>query len=190
MEKKSFLDYLQQFGSFHQSMADDLTAHVHIQSRPRRTILLEEGSIADQMYYMIKGAARLFTQLDNKEATSDIAIDGELFIGFESFVSRNPSRESIELLEDSIFASISYSDLQEMYLRHPELERIGRLIAERNYVSKSLHAHLLRSVNSVERYEHLLQNKPAYIQRIPLGILASYLGMSLENLSRVRKQIG
>jgi len=190
MNQSPIVKFLSRFGKIEPEMEKEFTERYTIQELPKRHVLHEAGKVADHLYFMLKGVARCFMYSDGKDITTDITIDGEFFLAFASFISRQPSHEYIELLEDSTFASISYSDLQYIYDKYPQSNLIGRLIAEQNYVSKSSHAHLLRSASSLERYEHLLQNKPAIIQRVPLGIIASYLGMSLENLSRIRKQKG
>jgi CRP/FNR family transcriptional regulator, anaerobic regulatory protein len=190
MDKSSLISYLSKFDKIHPDLEKEVLDRCVFVQQPKKFLVHEAGKICDQFYFMIKGAARCFMYSEGKDVTTDIIIDGELFIAFASFISRQPSHESIELLEDSTYVILSYSDLQYLYEKHPQMNKIGRLIAEHNYVSKSLHAHLLRVASSLERYEHLLRQKPEIIQRISLGIIASYLGMSLENLSRIRKQKG
>lgn len=190
MDKLRLISYLSQFDRIDPDLKNEVLERCIIVQKPRKFLVQEAGKVADEFYFMIKGAARCFMYSEGKDITTDIIIDNELFMAFASFFSRQPSHESIELLEDSIYIILSYSDLQYFYEKYPQVNKIGRLIAERNFVSKSFHAHLLRAASSAERYEHLLKHKPEIIQRISLGIIASYLGMSLENLSRIRKQKG
>jgi CRP/FNR family transcriptional regulator, anaerobic regulatory protein len=190
MDKSRLISYLSKFDKIHPDLEKELLERCVIDQQPKKFLVHEAGKVADQFHFMIKGSARCFIYKDDKDVTTDIIIDGELFFAFASFLSRQPSHESIELLEDSIYVTLTYADLQYFYENYQQTNKIGRLIAEHNYISKSSHAHLLRVASSSERYEHLLQQKPEIIQRISLGIIASYLGMSLENLSRIRKQKG
>jgi CRP/FNR family transcriptional regulator, anaerobic regulatory protein len=190
MDKAPLIEFLRQFDKVDPSLEQEILERCVIFQKPRKFIVQEAGKVADQFYLMLKGVARSFIYSEGKDITTDIYVDGELFIAFTSFLSRQPSHDSIELLEDSTYASLTYGDLQYFYQNYPQMNQIGRLIAERSYISLSSHAQLLRSASSLERYEHLLTRKPAIIQRVSLGIIASYLGMSLENLSRIRKQKG
>ncbi|HND46032.1 MAG TPA: Crp/Fnr family transcriptional regulator, partial [Chitinophagales bacterium] len=99
-----------------------------------------------------------------------------------------PSSENIELLEDSVLQGISFDNLQLLYKKYPELERIGRLVAEHHYNSLAAQTHRLRFYTSAERYNYFYKSKFELVQRVPLGIIASYLGMTLENLSRIRSK--
>jgi CRP-like cAMP-binding protein len=140
------------------------------------------------LYFIEKGLARNYFIEDDKELTDDIIIDGELLVAFSSFVSRKPSNEQIELLEDSILYAIHYQDLQELYRQYPIMDRVGRLVAEHHYMSLASQAYLLKFSNSETRYRRLVERKPTIILRAPIGIIASYLGMKIETLSRIRSK--
>ena len=115
-------------------------------------------------------------------------MDGAFVTSFSSFISQTPSVETIELLEDSILYAIHYDDLQHLYKTYPIMEHIGRLIAEYHYNSLAMKSYRLKFSNSAERYEALFNTKIEIIRRTPIGIIASYLGMSIETLSRIRSK--
>lgn len=185
----SFVDYLKNFGTLSTPLTESLLAVVSINQYPKKTILLKKKSICNSLYFLEKGLAKIYTEEDDKLITNDIVVDGELLVAFSSFISRKPSLETIELLEDSIIASVNYDRLQELYQKFPELERIGRLIAEHHYNALAIKLHQLRFSTTTQRYYYLLERKPEIIKRTPLGVIASYLGMSIENLSRVRSKL-
>lgn len=155
---------------------------------PKKHILLKKGNVCQYLYYIQKGLARNYYEEENKELTNDISIDDDLLVSFSSFISRKPSLETIELLEDTVLYAIHYNDLQKLYEQFPAMERIGRMIAEHYYNSLALKNYRLKFSNSTERYEFLFQNKIEIIKRTPIGIIASYLGMSIETLSRIRSK--
>lgn len=161
---------------------------VQKQTFTKKNILLRKGEICHSIYFLEKGLARNYFENDSVELTSDITIDGEILVAFSSFVSQTPSKETIEFLEDSTVFAIQYDDLQELYALFPKLERIGRKVAEYHYNSLANHTYIMKFLNSTERYQYLFNYKIEVIKRTPIGIIASYLGMKIETLSRIRKQ--
>lgn len=177
---------MQQFGVLGPELAATVQRMVVRDELPKKTFLLREGRVCNHLWLIEKGLARNYTEADGKFYTNDIVIDGELMTSFASFVSRQPAQENIELLEDSVLYSICYDDLQELYYNFPETERIGRLITESKFISLSSQTHRLRYLNSKERYQYLQEHKPEIVRRAPIGVIASYLGMTIETLSRIR----
>ena len=155
---------------------------------PKKTQLLKKGKICHSLYYIEKGLARNFYEEDNKEQTCDIALNGEMLVSFASFISQQPSMEIIELLEDSVLYSLHYEDLQQLYHDFPVMERLGRRMAEYYYNSLSTKNYQLKFNNTTERYMQLFNSKIEIIRRVPIGIIESYLGMSMETLSRIRSK--
>lgn len=140
------------------------------------------------LYFIEKGLARTYLVAEDKELTTDIILDGEIVTVFSSFTAQQPSSEYIELLENSRLIILHFDDLQKLYRNYPELERIGRLIAEHFYQSIMAKNYRLKFNSAAERYQHLIEAKPEIIKRVPIGIIASYLGMSIETLSRIRSK--
>jgi signal-transduction protein with cAMP-binding, CBS, and nucleotidyltransferase domain len=156
---------------------------------PKKSLLLKSGEICNHLYFIKKGVARNFVNDGNKELTTDLSMDSELVSSFSSFITRNPSIECIELLEDAILDAISYDNLQMLYRKYPSFNKTGRLITEYYYHHLTLQTNQLRFSTTTERYLQMMERKPQLIQRVPLKYVASYLGMTLENLSRVRKNM-
>lgn len=186
--RPALITLLSQFGTLPENVIANIEAVSQKMELPRKHILLKKGKVCNHLYFIEKGLARNFFEEDDKEMTNDITIDGELLVSFASFISRQPSLETIELLEDSILYAIHYDDLQELYKTYPVMEHIGRMIAEYHYNSLVLKNYRLKFSNSTERYENLFNSDIEIIKRVPIGIIASYLGMSIETLSRIRSK--
>jgi CRP-like cAMP-binding protein len=92
------------------------------------------------------------------------------------------------LIEDSTLWGIAYDDLQQLYNTHPDIERFGRLANERYYVMLEDRFVSNHFKEARERYENLISHSPHIIQRVPLGYIASYLGITQETLSRIRNK--
>lgn len=184
----SIISFLQNFSDLPIDVIDAIEKVTEKTELPKRHILLKKGKICNHLYFLEKGLVRNYFEEDDKELTNDITVDGAFVTSFSSFISQTPSVETIELLEDSILYAIHYDDLQHLYKTYPIMEHIGRLIAEYHYNSLAMKSYRLKFSNSAERYEALFNTKIEIIKRTPIGIIASYLGMSIETLSRIRSK--
>ncbi|HRH57430.1 MAG TPA: Crp/Fnr family transcriptional regulator [Chitinophagales bacterium] len=184
----SIISFLQNFSDLPIDVIDAIEKVTEKTELPKRHILLKKGKICNHLYFLEKGLVRNYFEEDDKELTNDITVDGAFVTSFSSFISQTPSVETIELLEDSILYAIHYDDLQHLYKTYPIMEHIGRLIAEYHYNSLAMKSYRLKFSNSAERYEALFNTKIEIIRRTPIGIIASYLGMSIETLSRIRSK--
>jgi CRP-like cAMP-binding protein len=151
--------------------------------------LAEEGKTCRHLYFMEKGAARGFYNLDEKQVTHWFAFENDFVTSFHSFITQQQAVENIQLLEGSILWSISKPKLEELLARFHDIEKLLRLAYEKYYIRLEE-----RYVNgqfkpASERYDDLLEQSPHIIERVPLGYIASYLGISQETLSRVRARL-
>ena len=182
----TFISFLKQFGELPKDAVIAIEQVVQKKEFPKKYILLKKGKVCNYLYFVQNGLARNYFEEENKDLTNDIMLEGELLVSFSSFISREPSIETIELLEDSVLFAIHYDDLQMLYKNFPVMEHIGRLIAEHHYNALSTKSYRLKFSNTTERYQYLFENKIEIVKRVPIGIIASYLGMSIETLSRIR----
>ena len=121
--------------------------------------------------------------------TSWFAQENEFATCFYSFITNTTSFEIIEALEDCSMIKISYSDLQNLYIKFPETERVGRIITENYYIKLEERIINIQFKTAKERYQKLVESKSSLLQRASLGHIASYLGISQEALSRIRAEM-
>jgi len=157
---------------------------------PRRHWLLQPGQVSERIYFIEKGVVRGYYLKDDREVTSWFMKESDFIISIASFYTRQPAQEYIELLEDAVFLSIRFDQLQHLYRQFPEFNTIGRLLTEHYYVLSEQRATNLRMQSAGERYQQLLTDFPAIFQRVPLKYIASHLGLSPETLSRLRARKG
>lgn len=151
--------------------------------------LLRVNERCNQLYFINKGLLRGYYLGDGKEITHWFAQEDEFATSFYAFIAEKPSFETIQALEDSELVMISYQNLQSLYKKFPETERVGRIITETYYVKLEERLLSLQFKTAKERYAGLMQNKPSLLQRAPLGHIASYLGITQETLSRIRAEV-
>ena len=114
--------------------------------------------------------------------------ENDVFISVNSFFNRQPSQEYIETIEESTLCYIHYDELQKMYKDFIEFNVIGRVLTEKYYILCEERLQSIRKQKSEERYQFLLSYHSQILQRAPLKYVASYLGISLETLSRIRSK--
>lgn len=156
----------------------------------RKTRLLNAGATSDAIYFIISGAARVY-YLDKEgvETTSWFLFENEFLISVYSFFTGEPSFEYLETIEDCTLIMLNRNTLNELYLQYLEFNVIGRKLTEYYYIRNEKQANDLRMLTAKQRYQALLKSNPKLINRVSLGYIASYLGISQETLSRIRKQI-
>ncbi len=155
----------------------------------KQEIISIQNRVEDYLYFLQKGLVRIFTDNDEKEITFDFAFSGDFFSAYSSFLSRTPAEFSVQALEPCDTYRIHYHDLQEVYNAMPGGQTIGRLFAEKLFIRKAKRELELLRTSAAQRYLKLLQEQPLYLQHIPLKYLASYLGVTPQALSRIRKRI-
>jgi CRP-like cAMP-binding protein len=156
---------------------------------PRHEYLLREGQRADYGFIMLKGLVRSYYLKDGEEICSRFMQEQHIVISVHSFYGRHASYEYIEALEDSVVARMHYDQLQQLYRTYPEFNYIGRVLTEHYFSLSEQRLYLLRKQSAEERYRFFIEHYPEWLQRVPLKYIATFLGMNLETLSRIRKKI-
>jgi len=154
----------------------------------KNELLLREGQICRHLYFLETGALRGFYNLDGKEITHWFGFEKDFVTSFHSFITGEPAVENIQLLEGSILWAISKHTLTELLNKHHEIERLVRIAYEKYYIRLEERFVNAQFKTAKELYENLLRQTPYIIERVPLGFIASYLGISQETLSRIRSK--
>ncbi len=148
--------------------------------------LLYEEETCRKSFYLLKGIARKFYRKENKEITTELYFTGDLAISFSSYVLQQPSRESIECLTEVSVSITDYAAFQTLKQQFPKLIELDLLMTELYTVWLESRMFEFHTLNATQRYERLLQQSPHLLQQVQLTHIASYLGISLETLSRIR----
>ncbi|MEL7123673.1 MAG: Crp/Fnr family transcriptional regulator [Bacteroidota bacterium] len=151
---------------------------------------LREGEVCHHLAFVTKGAIRSYS-IDMKgiEHVVQIALENYWISDLYSFLNFTPSELTIEAIEDTEVLLISYFDLDRMYLEVPIIERFFRKLFERAYSVTLQRLNADHSEPADVRYRNLIESHPDLIQRVPLMHIASYLGITPETLSRIRRNL-
>jgi len=136
-----------------------------------------------------QGALRGYYNVDGKEITHWFAFEQDFVTSFHSFITSHPAVENIQLLEGSVLWAISKDNFTQLLNQHHEIERVFRIVLEKYYIRLEERYINAQFKTAAERYQYMLEQTPHIIERVPLGYIASYLGISQETLSRVRSRI-
>ena len=150
--------------------------------------LLTEGKICRHLYFLEQGALRGYYNLEGKEVTHWFAFAPDFVTSFHSFITQQPAVESIQLLEGSVLWSISKEAATRLMNQHHEIERLVRIAYEKFYIRLEERFVNAQFKTAAERYQQLMDQTPHILERVSLGYIASYLGISQETLSRIRSK--
>jgi CRP-like cAMP-binding protein len=155
-----------------------------------KSIIIGEGIIADCVYFIEKGLLRTYYLQDGKEVNTYFACNGQFITSYSSFISQTPSIEYLETIEKSIVHSISFTTMTELYKIASKFEKLGRILAEKNYLCVIDRTRKMQVMTAKQKYLDFIHSyDKRIVQRVPQHQIASYLGIAPESLSRVRKLI-
>jgi len=150
------------------------------------TLLFRHGDVCKEFHFLEKGIARVFYYKDGKDVTAWFASEGQIVSAIDSLFTGQTSFYNIQLTEDSVLWSLQFDKIEPVFEAFPIVERLGRLMITQNYLLLDERMKLFAFCSAEERYEKLLVQIPDITQRVKLGFIASYLGISQEHLSRIR----
>lgn len=184
----TFIEYINSISKLSNTGIEDIKICLSVIRVQKKHIVIPELSKSQYLYFISKGVVRAFFYHNEKEITDWFGTEN-MVIGptIRNFPIKN-TIHSVETLEDCEFIRVHFSDLERLYQKHHEIERIGRLIAIHSMLQLQYKIDSLQLLSARERYTDFLMRYPNLINRISLGYISSYLGMNQVTLSRIRKQ--
>jgi CRP-like cAMP-binding protein len=155
----------------------------------KNDFLLQEGKTCRNLYFVEKGALRGFYNLDGKEITHWFAFENDFVTSFHSFTTQTQAVENIQTIEGCVLWGISKQNVTQLLNQYQEIERLLRIAYEKYYIRLEERFVNAQFKTAAERYENLLEQTPHILERVSLGYVASYLGISQETLSRIRSKL-
>lgn len=149
-------------------------------------MILNEGEVCENIYYIDRGLIRQFYLKNGKQITEHLGEDQTIFMCIESLFREEPTKLQVEAIEPSIVYALPKQRLEQVALHNVNIQILYRKILEESLIISQVHADLVRFETAQDRYKKMCKLNPQVILRAPLVYIASYLQMTPETLSRVR----
>jgi CRP-like cAMP-binding protein len=184
---KSFISAIVPLSEREYSLIEGITKERTLQ---KKEILVKEGESCNTICFYHEGCFRFFyTDESGREITSDFSFGPGFITSYTAFLTGQKSHINVQAMYDINLLEIDKVRLYGLYVNYPNIERIGRLMAERTLIEYEKHLFMILNQPAEFRYKNLLDNHPKYIREIPLQYIASYLGITQETLSRIRRLV-
>lgn len=186
--KENLEKYLSVNFDLNSHLIEKCVAEFYIYNFKRKDFFLKTGEVCNKIAFLDKGAMYCTYNKQGNDKVDEFSFEGKFITDYLSFLTGIPADKDIICLEDCDVLIISKEALIQLYKSNPEFERLGRLIAEGLYINWHLKAKSLTMDDAETRYQKLVSSRPDLIQRVPQYLIASYLNVSPETISRIRKK--
>ncbi len=189
MDKRRLLDAIAQSGF---SLSDECVGELIKASRIRRLekldTLVREGQHSDKAFFIIQGSARAYYLKDGKDITDWFAFEHDFISSINSFYQGVASPHFIEVLEPSVLLEVSKDVIVSLSEKYREFDRLEKQVVTQTMLRLQERIASVQFESAQQKYLNLLKIRPDIVQRVPLTHIASYLGITLETLSRIRRK--
>jgi CRP-like cAMP-binding protein len=187
--KNELVDYFLKHTSLAREEITAIVDQLTITSYREGTMLLCEGEYSHACYYILKGCIRQYILEDGKEKTTAFFTENQAVVSFQTYAQQKPSSHYWVCNEDVTAIVGDPRNEQEMYQQFPKLESVTRLFIEQDFGRTQEEFANFVTSSPEKRYLDLLEDRPELLQRVPQHQIASYLGVTPESLSRIRKRL-
>jgi CRP/FNR family transcriptional regulator len=187
--ESNFIAHINKYLALTTAEADLIRSYTKIINVKKKDYLLKEGSICKSTYFVGSGCLRMFF-INEKgvEQTTQFALENWWLADYMSFSLQSDSQFFIQAVEDSNIVAIEFRQQEALLMAVPKLERYFRLILQRAYAAAQMRVKFFHDYSKEESYRNFIALFPDFAQRIPQYMLASYLGLTPEYLSELRKK--
>lgn len=160
-----------------------------VRSIPKGEHLLKAGEVSRAFYYNLQGLVRMYYLVEGIEKTTYFYPEGHYISAYDSFVRQTPAAYYFQACEPTQVVEINQEAAFTLLQQAPEMEALARRAMEDELISHQAMVAALLTQSPEQRYQQLQAHQPQLIQRVPQVILASYLGIAPESLSRIKKRL-
>ncbi len=187
MNTKAALDKIaQKYTPLSKTCQEELVANSKIRTFKRGEIVVREGQYAQTAYLITQGCARAYYLQDGRDISDWFTFENEIMTSIVSFFTSKPSPHFVEFIEDSVAIEFSKETMDQLSSKHHDFERFISKAVTDTMLGLCERLHTIQFVKAEERFTRLLKIYPDITNRVPLTHIASYLGITLETLSRIR----
>jgi len=171
---------------FFEHLLRDFAPLFHQRSVKKGALLHRENEICLKLYFVGEGLLRSFYHVDGRDVTAHFAFQYGIIGAIDSILKNKPSRYNIEAIETSKLFVINYIELEDYLMRNPQFEKLARKVTQYLYLDLVERVEGMTFLTASDKYNHLIARYPDITNKVSLGHIATYLGISQETLSRVR----
>jgi len=165
---------------------DFVSSHFSIETYNKNDVLIQQGANVDYCYFVVSGLLKLvFSDQEGKHHIVSFAMEDWWESDFSAYFTRTKSKMSLQCIENTIVLSLSHTNYQKLATELPKMQRFFLEKSNSGHIASQNRILSFLTSNAKERYEQLLEQYPLLFQRVPKTLLASYLGVSRETLSRL-----
>lgn len=181
--------FISNLDKFDKNEIEAIIENTQVESFKKGTIILKEGEICNKCLYVLKGCIRQYILLNGEEKTTGFFIEGQTAILYSSYMNKTPSQYYLSCVEDSVLTTGTREQELKLHKQYPKLENLIYTLIPHDYAKAQERIVMLSSYNPEERYLYLLKTEPELLNRVPLHQIASYIGVTPESFSRIRKRV-
>jgi CRP/FNR family transcriptional regulator, anaerobic regulatory protein len=152
-------------------------------------VIIRCGQICNYVSYVNSGLTRTYYTINGKDVSIGFVGAGDYNAEYESFLTRKPAAQNIDALTDVELIDLGFDDMQRLYRDYPVYQEFGRKIAELLFIMLNQRNTALLALTPEDRYRNMIANDARLMQQVPQYMLASFIGVTPEHLSRIRKKI-
>lgn len=190
MNINRLLNYINEYTALTEEERSVLSSKFRVRKFLKGQFVVQNGDVCLNESFVLSGCLKSFYIDDNgQEHVVSFAVENWWTADLGSFITQTPAELNVQCLENSVLAQIHYTELQQLYAEIPKLERFFRLIIQKAFVSAQKRIINNFSLSATDRYLQFKEQYPNIEQRVPQYLVASYLGITKEFLSKIRSQI-
>ncbi len=180
-------DFFKSLAPFNDTELDNALELFEQISIKKNNYFNKAGLISEKIGFVNEGLLRSFFIINNRELTTFFQLPGSIAVSLMSFLQRTPAIENIQAIEDSQLIVIRRKDLYDLYMNNWKWQQVGRVLIEKYYIKMEMRSISLQNQSAKERYHDFLTEYPEVIKKAPQNQIASFLGITPETLSRIRR---
>jgi len=190
MEPTALIDYLKNRVDLTDQEVRCILDRVQVRTYLKGQYIVQQGDVCRHESFVLSGCAKtFFCDSDGNEHVMMFAIENWWTGDLGSFITQQPADYNIQCLEKTVVAQLSFIDLEQLYAEVPKLERFFRIIMQNAYVAAQKRIVRNLSMPAKERYLIFKKQYPCIEQRVPQYLIASYLGITKQFLSKIRAEL-
>ena len=182
----SLIDYIQQQAQIEKEPLEALDAIFQVREYKKYSLLLKEGSLSQEVFFIEEGIVRQFYTKEGKDITHAFYAENSFYTSLDNFYFHQPNHFGLEALEICRVRVAEFVQVEAIINNYPKLERFMRMLLISFLKNLSDRLYAIKFQTAQERYELLLKNYPQILLRVPLGHVASFLGITQQTLSVIR----